>query len=158
MSQATRTAVIARLMADTTLAGMLATDPNTGNTPAIFMATRNTAPPVYPSLTYRISSANPDSKFMPGLPDQGGDDVVNEYFEFEAWTQTPDSAPVESIAARLDIAFQYRTLTGLTDGSNVFYAQRDIYLPDLYDKTLNAWFGLIRYHLRVQTTGPAAPA
>ena len=151
MSQALKIAVASRLAGNSALVASLAKDPESPADPAIFNATKDQSPPVYDCLTFRISQATPDRRFRPGLPGQaftGG--VEDFYLDCEAWTQTPDSAPLEAINARLDALFHFQAFP--TGDGPVFFCERVTSQPDLYDKTLNAWFSLNRFRLRMQRT------
>lgn len=150
MSQATRIAVVAAMSGDADLVALLAKDPADGTSPAIFDGTRNQAPPVYNCITFRVETAAPDNRFRPPPAAGGGaSSVEDEYFDIEAWSQKPDSADIEAIAACLDALFDGRSLT-LTGGGSVFWSERVLSQPDHYDDQLNAWFGLFRYRLRVR--------
>lgn len=150
MSQTTRIAVTAAMMADAQLVALLNKDPDDASAPAIFNATKNQSPPVYDCVTYRISTASPDKRFQPPRVAGGGpSSVQREWFDIEAWTQTADSAPLESIAARLIAIFDGKALL-LQGGGSIFWSQLLLSQPDHYDQTLNAWFTLLRFEIHTQ--------
>jgi acetylglutamate synthase len=155
MSQASRIAVVAAMQADAALVALLAADPDSLTTPpaaAIFNAYKDQAPPVYPCLTYRISTGAPDHRFRPSRAAGGGPATVkDEYFDLEAWSKTPDSAPIEAIGARLTVLFDGASLA-LTGGGSIFWSELVTYQPDLYDDDLNAHYGLFRFRIRASTT------
>lgn len=154
MSQATRTAVVTALLADATLDALLARDPNDplGVRAALLWGNANQAPPVYPSLTYRIEAEAPDSRFRPARVGDGRPTVVDEYFEFEVWTQTPDSGPKDSIADRIEAVMENQALPFADGSGRIYRAEKVTGRPDLWDKDLNCYFGLYRYRLRVRLT------
>ncbi|BDI27989.1 hypothetical protein CCAX7_000400 [Capsulimonas corticalis] len=148
MSLATKTVIVAAMSADAPLVALLAKDPDDSTAPAIFNGHKSQTPPVYNSVTYRIADGAPDRRFRPAINVGGGPSTVqDEYLEIEAWTQKPDCADLEAIAARLVAIFDGRPLS-LTTG-RVFRAECVMTQSDLYDKTLNASFLLARYRLRI---------
>lgn len=150
MSQATRIAVVGAMTADSALVALLGKDPADGTSPAIFNCHKNQAPPVYNCLTYRVETSSPDGRFRPPIVAGGGSSTVqDEYFDMEAWTDKPDSADIEAIAARLAVLFDNKTLS-TSGGGRIFRSELVSGQPDLYDDKLNAWFGLFRYRLRIQ--------
>lgn len=155
MSQALKIAVYALMSGDTLLPGLLTAHPADPARPAILAGSKAQFPPVYDCLTYRLSDATPDKRFRPGIPGVPGtvrsytQGVEDFYLDCEAWTQTPDSAPLDAINARLDALFHQ---TGFpTSAGPVIYAERLVRQSDDYDKTLNAWFSLSRFRLRFQS-------
>lgn len=150
MSQATRIAIVAAMEADEALVALLAKDPADSASPAIFNASKSQAPPVYNCVTYRIETASPDKRFRPPIVAGGGSSTVqDEYFDIEAWSQKPDSADIEAIAARLAALFDNQPLP-LSGGGRIFRSVQVLSQPDHYDNVLNAWFGLFRFHVQVQ--------
>ena len=150
MSQATRIAIVAAMEADTALVALLGKDPADGTSPAIFNGHKNQAPTVYNCLTYRVQTQAPDRRFRPPINAGGGSSTVqDEYFEMEVWTDKPDSADIEAIAARLSALFDNQTLT-TSGGGRIFRSELVSGQPDLYDDKLNAWYGLFLFRLRIQ--------
>ena len=161
MSQAVKIAVVAQILGDTPLAPatalskLLTAHPADPTKPALFNGRKSDFPPVYDCLTYRLTQATPDKSFRPGLVAVGQRGVYKQgvedfYLDCEAWTQTPDSAPLDAIDARLDALFHEQAF--LTTDGPIFYTERLLRQTDLYDKTLKAWFSLTRYRLRLQYT------
>ncbi len=165
MSQAVKIAVVAQIVGDTppvpalplapviALPKLLTTHPADPTKPALFNGRKSDFPPVYDCLTYRLTQATPNKSFRPGLVRPGTPSVYKQgvedfYLDCEAWTQTPDSGPLDAINARLDALFHEQAFP-TTDGP-VFYTERLLRETDLYDKTLKAWFSLSRYRLRLQ--------
>ena len=149
MSQALKIAVTSRLTGDTALVALLGKDPNSPADPAIFNATKSQAPPVYDCLTFRIDTGSLDKRFRPP-PGLGPSTVEDVYYECEAWTQAPDSAPLEAIGVRLRALFENAAFP--FTGGRVFESTEVVYQTDLYDDKLNSWYGLFRYRLRTQAT------
>lgn len=156
MSQAVKIALCAQLAGDTLLLRLLAKNPeDPAGGPAIFNGTKNQAPPVYDCLTYRLTEATPDKRFAPGIirvgtPSNYSQGVEEFFLDCEAWTQTPDSAPLDAINARLDALFHFQAFT--TTAGPVFRSERIMRQSDLYDDKLNAWYSLSRYKLKFQQT------
>ena len=151
MSLATKQALLARLEADAALAALLAKDPNDTRAsprPAIFDSHLSAAPPVYACVTFRQSSGAPDNRFRPARAGDAPQNIEDEYFDFEAWTQAPSSAPIAAIQARLDAALHQQAFAA--GSTQVFWSERVLEQPDLYDDVLKAHYGLFRYRLRVQ--------
>jgi hypothetical protein len=151
MSLATKQAILARLQSDGALVALLAKDPNDPSAqprPAIFNAHLSAAPPVYACVTFRQSTGSPDNRFRPALPGDVTQNVDDEYFDFEAWTQAPSFVPISSIQARLDVLLHQQSFAAGT--SQVFWSERVLEQPDLYDDVLKAHYGLFRYRVRVQ--------
>ena len=156
MSQAIKIAVATLMIGDGVLPGLLAPHPADPTKPAIFNGTKSQAPPVYDCLTYRLTQATPDKRFRPATPGIAGvavsytQGVEDFYLDCEAWTQTPDSAPLDAIDARLDALLHFQAFP--TTQGPVFFSERIMRQADLYDKTLNCWFSLSRFRLRFQQT------
>jgi hypothetical protein len=148
LSQAVKIAVVALMMADAPLIALLAKDPNDLTAPAIFNASRNESPPVYPSLTYRVEQAVKDKRFRPAIPGSGGSNVEKIYIDAEAWSQQPDGAQLEAIGERIDALFENTTFA-TTDGP-IFRSEVLQSRTDLYDNKLNTWFALWRICLYLQ--------
>lgn len=157
MSQAVKIALCAQLAGDAPLLALLAKnpqDPNGG--PAIFNGTKNQAPPVYDCLTYRLSEEMNDKRFRPAVPNVPGAAAVytgkvqESFLDCEAWTLTPDSAPLDAINARLDALFHETAFPAA--GGQVFWSECVMRQSDLYDDKLNAWYSLSRYKLKFQQT------
>ncbi len=161
MSLAPKVALYDILRKDVALVSLLAADPNVANEPALFPGgSISRVTPVYPCLTYRASDGVPDKRFgpvllplvVPGSAGAGEEPSVQDVFvDMEAWTDGDDTAPVEAILARLKLLL-HNVRFATTEGavrSRCITEQHD-----LYDKTLNAAFALIRFSLHI-TTRPA---
>ena len=157
MSQAVKIALCGLLAGDAALLKLLAKNPDDpGGGPAIFNGTKNQAPPVYDCLTYRLTEETNDKRFRPATPGVPGaanvytQRVSESFLDCEAWTQTPDSAPLDAINARLDALFHETAFPA--SGGQVFWSECVMRQSDLYDKTLNAWYSLSRFKLKFQQT------
>lgn len=152
MSQATKTAIVSLLLADTELDALLARDPNDEDAlaPALFNSNKNDAPPAYDCITFREASRKPVRQFVPTVPGSGPTPVTEELWDFEAWTQTPDSGPVEALLGRLRANLENVALD-LPGGGRIHKAEVVLEQPDLYDDKLNARYGLLRLRLRIRS-------
>ncbi|MCW3059708.1 MAG: hypothetical protein JWQ02_1529 [Capsulimonas sp.] len=148
MSLATKTAIAAAMLSDAALVALLPKRPRDPSTPAIFNSNKTLAPPVYPCVTYRISSGVPDKRFRPPIQTGGPSSVEDEYLDIEAWSQKPECAEIEAIAESLNALFDGQALA-LTTG-RIFRAELLMSQSDLYDDKLNAWYGLYRFRLRIK--------
>lgn len=155
MSQAIKIAACALLAGDKPLLALLATHPDDPSLPAIFNGTKNQAPPVYDCLTYRLTEEMNDKRFRPAAAAAPGgagytQKVQECFLDCEAWTQTPDSAPLDGINERLDALFHQTAFPA--SGGSVFWSECIMRQTDLYDDKLNAWFSLSRFKLKFQQT------
>ena len=156
MSQSIKIAACALLAGDEALLALLTTHPDDPTLPAIFNGTKSQSPPVYDCLTYRLTEETNDKRFRPAVPNAPGaaavytQKVQETMLDVEAWTLTPDSAPLDAINARLDALFHETAFPA--NGGQVFWSECIMRQTDLYNKTLNAWFSLSRFRLRFQQT------
>lgn len=150
VTEALRTALVARILGgDETLPGieqLLGLDREDG-TPAMYVGNKSQSKPVYPSLTYRISTGTPDNQMRTGGSGVAGA-VIRLRLEFEVWTGSSDTGAVAQIAGPIEALLHNR---GFNLSSGRCY--RSLFVtcqPDLFDKTSNAWYGLFAYELHVQ--------
>ena len=148
MSTATKTAIVAAMEGDAQLVALLARDPDDNTAPAIFNAHFSGITPVYPCITYRIESNNPDARFRPTPAEGGGQSKIeDEYLQMESWSKSLDSAEIEAIDVRLAAIFDGVAIS--LSAGRVYRSARIMSSTDNYDSTLNASFGLARFRLRV---------
>ena len=152
MSSALKTAIYNRLTgvevltgwqgtAQTTLAGLLATDPDTGR-PAVYAANKNDAPLQYPCVTFRLNAGTIAPEFQDGT---GG--VDQPIVDVEIWENTRLGNLVSDIQQQLYLLLDDRAGGALLPIANnlMFSLQTFVPLSDsLYDPKLRAWFGLWR--------------
>lgn len=152
MSIDVQRAVIARLEGDSQLSAMLARDPNDSSQtlrPAIFAASFNLSGPVYPSVTLRCSTEQPESSFRPAMPGPYIP-IEHERYDVEIWSQQPDGgAEVDAIKQRIDAQLHYTRFV-TAGGAHVFFASRVTAVPSSYTEALRCWFGAFSYYLRVE--------
>ncbi len=135
----------------TTLASLLATDPDTG-LPAIYLGNKNTAQvrdtngsahPILPCITFRPSGGSTDRRF---IQDTGV--VESVLYDFEFWEATPSGTRITDIAECVECLLdsRRRVVSGLTlESGKVLAFQAFSPLSVLYDTDLHAWVGMIRY-------------
>lgn len=129
-------------IAQTALAGQLATDTDSPSGPAVFQGNRDDAVG-FPCITFRPNS---------GIEALGGIDfgVVREYyFDFEIWTNSRSGRIVPQIADNVEILLDERRGAPKlpVSAGRYFYMEALGPVAPLYDEKINAWAGLMRYRM-----------
>jgi len=130
------------------LLNVLAADPDDSSAPALFAGTRSQAPPVFPSMTYRVGASSPDNQMRTGEAGMAGA-VIRLRLEFEAWSGSADTAGVAAIAGTVEALLHNKGFS-LGSGSRCFRTLLVTSQPDLFDRDTNAWYGLFAYELFIQ--------
>ena len=127
------------------VADSLARDPD-DRTPAIYPGNKNQAPPVYPSITYRVNGAPDNSMRTQGQALAGT--VIRLRMELEIWTGSADTGALAAISGPIEALLHNQ---GFALGqARCFRTLLTTCQPDLFDKTSNAWYGLFAYELHIQ--------
>lgn len=153
-----RRLVMERLRGSAALSALLAFDPANESFHAIWSARRQQKKPVYPCVTYRLASATPDPRHrlhQPiGAEDErsvsGASTFWNYRLDLEAWTDQPDTEPLDAIGTILQDLFENRSFE--IEGGRIFCVEKVSDAPDNYDAAYNAWFSLYAWILRVRRT------
>jgi hypothetical protein len=135
----------AALAAQTALAALLATDPDTGK-PAVSRMNKNLAPVVYPIITFRAAGGIPDRTWS-----DGSGVVDHAYYNLEIWSNDTGGNTLtdieEQVSALLDMrrpACAALPLPAPDSSHYCWYSEMFVCSEELYDDTINAWFVLIR--------------
>jgi hypothetical protein len=163
MSQALREAVVAVLLADATLDGLLARDPNdpalpddpAAAGPCLLWDQSSEAPPVFPALTYRLDTDAPDALFVPTtVGDTSQPEVWNTSATFTVWTRDKAPDTGDAIRERLRLLLHNQAID-LGDGNGrAFRSTITTTTPDIWDDKIDAHFGFVR--VRFRRTLPAS--
>jgi hypothetical protein len=144
--------IVETLTDDVDLVGMLAEDTTiTGNPPALYQGTQTTAPPIYPSITYRLPDYLPNPAFRPTAAEGGGESPISDqWLEMEVWARDGHDT-VRDIGDQVVAILEGRMNTALAAG-RIFQAELTTRINDGYRADLELYFGLLRFRLRLDTT------
>ena len=128
------------------IAGLLALDPD-DSTPAMYVGNKNQAPPVYPCLTYRVSNGAPDNSMRSTDGGLAGN-AIRLRLEFEVWTASATTGAVAGISGPIESLLHNKGFD--LAACRCFRTLFVMCQPDLYDKAVNAYYGLYAYELHLQ--------